>query len=92
MGEKKPNETTLRLDRLAARLRVVSYRKCGVNSREFTLPSGRVIKFKPGGKGVLRVTALDWSEMSQQWVADAECVTSKERLERILAQASTLKA
>lgn len=84
------NPTIARLDRLAKKLGVVSYRERGGNVREFTLPSGRLLKFQPGGKGVIRVRALVWVEQPGEWTLDSECVVSLERAERLLYQSATI--
>lgn len=80
MSAAKANPTIARLDRLALALGL-EVRKTGTNSRSIDLGT-RLIAFKPGGKGVIRVESSVLSESGA--TLDAESVVSLERMERIL--------
>lgn len=74
------NPTIRRLDWTAGKLGL-ELTKNG-NTRSFThLPSGRIITYRPGGKGVLRVESAAWGHV------DAVVVTSIERVERLMRSA-----
>lgn len=50
----RPNPTIASLDRAAMRIGV-DLKRIGKNGREFFYkPSGRVIRYRPGGKGIVR--------------------------------------
>jgi hypothetical protein len=81
----EPNPTIARLDRTALKLGL-KLNVTGTNSRTIDLGT-RLISYKPGGKGVIRVQSSILSESGA--TLDAESVVSIERMERIMKFAST---
>lgn len=71
------NETIASLDRDAARLGI-ELRHTGENKREFNIHAHRLIRYQPGGKGVLRVQAIVDGDL------DCETVVSIERVRALL--------
>ena len=72
------NETIARLDRDAAQMGI-EVRVTGENKREFNIHDHRLIRYQPGGKGVIRVQAVVDGEL------DCETVVSIERMRDLLS-------
>ena len=72
------NDTIARLDRDAAGLGI-ELRQTGENTREFNIHSHRLLRYRPGGKGVILVQAYVDGEL------DCETVVSIERMRALLA-------
>jgi hypothetical protein len=72
------NDTIARLDQDAVRLGI-ELRQTGENTREFNIHSHRLLRYRPGGKGVILVQAYVDGEL------DCETVVSIERMRALLA-------
>lgn len=78
------NETIARLDRFAHRLGYPLTER-GVNGRELTVPDGsRILKYKPGGKGIVRVEALVWEDPPGRWKPDAVQHKTVDQMEALI--------
>lgn len=86
----KPNPTIARLDRSARRAGLLLTER-GVNKRELTLPDGsRILSYKPGGKGVVRVESLIWKR--QAWRVDSIAHRTVPQMEALFARLTAEEA
>jgi hypothetical protein len=81
---RKTNEVVASLDRTAARLGIDLIER-GVNAREFAA-LGRLIRYRPGGKGVIRVEAFEPSV--DGWKLDAVAHRTLEGMEKLLLKSA----
>lgn len=79
------NPTIARLDRAAARLGL-SMREPGVNRREITLSGaeGRLLRYRPGGKGVVKVESV--LPAIDGWKLDAVAYRTVEQMEELFVK------
>lgn len=78
----KINESIARLDRSAHRIGY-PLRERGVNVRELTTPDGeRVLKYRPDGKGTVKVEAYVWD--SDAWKLDATQHKTVDQMEKLI--------
>lgn len=80
----KINEVIARLDRHARSVGLPLTER-GVNVREFTLPDGsRILKYRPGGLGVVKVESLVWNGCC--WEVDAIAHRTQQAMEKMFNQ------